>query len=65
MRYRQFDLVTDSGAELVCWLRDDRRLTRGRRITLRGDDRVWRIRASYSILLDEPPHQDWQVGGIL
>lgn len=68
-RYRQYKLATGaqadgSGTEMVCWLKHGPALTRGRRITLKGDDRVWTIVERYAPLLDAPPEKEWHVGGL-
>jgi len=64
MSYRQFHLQSGT-RHLVCWLEDDRLLTLGRRLTLKGiADRVWTVVTRYNKTLDEPPEKRWQVGGL-
>ena len=63
-RYRQFELHADGGFRIVCWLLDDRRLSIGRRLTLKGDDREWYVWARWETALAEPPEKKWQVGGL-
>ncbi|HET9253867.1 MAG TPA: hypothetical protein VFO16_01535 [Pseudonocardiaceae bacterium] len=64
---RQFELEDpQAGARLVCWLRDDRRLTVGRRITLKETgSRVWIIAKRYiTVVEDADLNRKWHVGGL-
>jgi hypothetical protein len=74
--YRQFMLHSDGGFELICWLKDDARLTRGRGLTLKGDStlarhlsggppRSWYVMERYETLLAKPPEKKWKVGGLV
>ncbi len=66
-RYRQFKLTSEQGdgcAELVCWMKHGPALHVGRRLTLKGDARVWTIIERYAPLLDAPPEKEWHVGGL-
>jgi hypothetical protein len=64
--YRQFDLRSDD-FRLTAWLKEDPRLQPGVLVTLKGDElpRHWEILRVSTHRLEEPPHQRWQVGGLL
>lgn len=64
MSYRQFDL-SSGDTRMRTWLEDDERLRVGTRLTLRGDDRVWTIESWFGVTLEDPPHKDWKVGGLV
>ena len=63
-KYRQYTLRSGKH-EVVCWLQHGPALHVRRRLTLKGDPRVWEIVARHAPLLDEPPDKAWKVGGLL
>lgn len=63
--FRQYELVEHSGqVRRVCWLDHEPRLTRGTLLTLKGDDRVWRVELAGYKTFSEAPIAQWKVGGL-
>ena len=62
--YRQVELRSGDH-RLTCWLKEQDGLKEGARLTLKADPRIWTVERLSSIRLEEPPHKDWKVGGLM
>ncbi|HEX6276022.1 MAG TPA: hypothetical protein VFZ53_23440 [Polyangiaceae bacterium] len=63
--YRQFELTTEDGATLVCWIEDEPRLKVGAWLTLKEIPGVrWRIEKAYNFKALHHQTRRWKVGGL-